>query len=956
MAVVPSTELSPTSQVRRGGPRSLVLTILGGFCAFAGIAFYLYSGRIDRGDSWAGVGDADRAFYIPRLVVDGSPTEWAKCPVVPFGYDTATERLLAGSTRVGWTEQGLALSIAASIRDPSAAALRPDGDQVDLFIDLRPEGARLERYEQGVYHIAVRPMADGKHASFLEIVPRNARLKRADLSACQGVFSPTPDGWTLELLIPWLTLGAKARHTGDWIPLSYRVTHLDLKTRAEVVGGSEDVEPKNRLQDAPMAFSPVLLSDERSIEMPEVCYRADETVINGAPCLQVNVIAPITDTLFAISQLHVDARSADTHEGARFRGSIGGKFWIATCRFPLRGLTPADRVLSVDLSVRDGSRTIWRRTARTICRASAATAQIESSVSDASINRLPDREKSMAYMLKACAIETADLLAFAPDGFRAPRRRLRALFDEHLYDRRIHLFLDFAADLAAGKRLAPHFPYVAFKSRIDGEWIPLKIVLPWNYTPDRRYGACIYLYGKAQHHSRADFIESDLAAITRSQYVGPLGDTISIIPYMRSDRSDELERETLEYIFQFVLPELHADPARVGVYGGSAGGAQALDLAVHHPDRFAWVLARAGDFGHYLNLPEGPTDELKNLLGCAVNLQSGDTDVDITSDNRELFERLKRIGIQVVYDELPDTKHQFAPLALPVSIQQHSLNLDPDAVSIAFTNPAYGTAFWISGQQVEHWGVAANIEARWSANELKVETSNVSRLIVRKKDGHFPEKLIVDSRPVPWRATSRDTAEIQVQKSDAGWTIGSDAGQHWKKIAGRCGPAAQIECGPLAIVYGTKSESYTPYLRERAFRIVRARIGPADDQLGTGQFRILSDVEAMTASLQGVNVWLIGSAQQNAYVAQLAHSLPVADDSARAITQFGSDSILSYLYPKTDDKVGYYYVEIGTSPTAYFLDCVPSAQADMSIRIATENGAVTLREASFDTFWNLPGR
>lgn len=909
---------------------------------------------------WDFVQQRDRAYYIPNVAVDGRVEEWSAVPEIIHGHDTLTEASLSAFVRLGWSEQGLLCAIRTnSPREPGAAETRDwTNESVDLYIDTRPYGARMERYETGVRHLSVKPGADPAHAAFTEILPKNVAhiLTHPSLSTCQAAFAAAANGWSCEILVPWEVLGVKPRSRGDWIAFSTRVKQVDPSTGFEYYAGAADVEPKNRLEDTPIAFSPVLLSDQRAGDDTAFTFHADETIIGGDPWLEIEVVAPIQNSTLSGAFLDLAVPEFAMQQRVAFRESIGGKYWIGLVRIPLRQVALNAETITSRLTVTDNRSKVWTRDVVTSCKVTRKLTEIDARLPKARIDALPPEKRGLVHLLKAGAEESARLLAFAPDGFRAPQRRFRSLFETGIYTRRIELFLNFGAAALAGKLDDSIFPLRAFQSEIDQEWLPVKVALPWNYDPNRRYPVCIYLYGKGQHRNRSEFMQGDLSAIAHSQFLARSGDSISIVPYQRNNAPHELERETLAYIFDRLLPTLPADRSRVGIYGGSAGAPQALGLAIRHPDKFAWVTSRGGDHSALLRECDGPHDGLmRNLLGSAINIQTGDTDGAITGVNQELLIHLQSIGVKVAYDELPATQHQFTPPSPPDLLTKNALPVDPDTVAVAFKNPDYGTTFWLAGDQLENWGESGRIQGNWTGEKLQIETANVRRLGVRRRPGGLPREVAIDAQKIDLSAAGNRHGELHFEKLDSSWRLVSRSSGRLGKNKGRSGPAWRIESAPLRIVYGTKSAKLAPLLRERAFRILSARLGGGDDQLGTGRFPIMSDTEALKAGWEGFNLWLIGSEAENLLVARIAESLPISSETSPLFQQFDPHTLMSYIYPLRGSKDGYCYVEIGNTPAAYFADCTPSSVADISIRTILVSGETRLHEASFDTWWKLPG-
>lgn len=918
------------------------------------VAVLAYSGRLAAGSTVPDssfIQPRDRAFRVEDVSVDGQLREWAACPPVLLGCDTLAEAHATGSIRTGWSERGLffAITVATVRAEPGSGAAAWTEGAIDLFIDVRPFSARKERYEPGVRHFSVKPSGCEGAASVADASPPNVNLPEVSRESCSAVFGSLADGWCAEVLVPWSELGIEPPSTGSWIAASATITQRDRVAGTTYTLGATDVEPRNRLDEVPLAISPVLLSGPPT-GPAEFQWRADEVVLAGTPWLEVEVVAPESSVPDG-AQLLVALPSLGLQDAAPFRISLGQRYRVATLRFPLVTPRAASELMTPTIAAKLGERVLFSLRPTVRCAVTHRFAAIEAQLAEAAIARLPATEAGVVSLLKACARETAAMLSYAPDDVRAPGRRFRSVFNPGIYDERIDLFLRFGTRILAEKRLPSDFPFRGFRSTADGEWIPVKFVLPWNYQPDASYPACIYLYGRGHHRNRADFVANDLQAMASGQYVPRLGTVISIVPFQRRESAFEMGGDSSSFIFQDLLPSLRADPSRIGIYGGSAGAPQAVEQALNHPDRFAWVTARAGKFSvlavQYEKLGGG---RLANLRPCAISLQAGDNDGTVTATNRELYSALRTSGVAVAYDEIPGARHQFTPLPPPDEIFNHVLTRDPDDVTLTFDTPEFGSAFWLNGEQLEKWGNEARMSGRWRDGNLAIETVNVKRLSVFRRASGAPRTIAIDgARIVPPAA---DAAVWRFEKRGGKWEARTVNIAGLMKTKGATGPADQVETRAVAIVYGTKSEAMAPILRERAFRVLKARLGPGEEQLAVGCCRILSDVEAAAADLSAFNLWLIGTARENLIVERLAAGLPYA--STLAADRYGADTLFSYVYPTGSGGNRYRYIEIGNSRAAYFTDCGLSGHADIIVRTVQSNGVVEKTEALFDTDWQ-PG-
>lgn len=891
----------------------------------------------------------------PRVTVDGNLKEWDGFPYQVFGANVLTESQESAIVYKAWDAQGVYFAVRTYCR-----AVRPEGpalsnDALDLFVDVRPRSERVERYEPGVAHLVIRPFAAESARRCEQIDSVGKAVSNPSFGDCLIGATKTEDGWAAECFIPWKIAAPFAPKVGEWLGLSLRVSHFDEAGGNNYAVGAINSTPDNKLEDTPIAFSPVLISPAPRGSEP-ISYRAEEVIIQGEPWLEIDAIAPVAEAKPGEFSMAVVASQAGVSVNARWVRSPSGRYWIVRERFRLS--VPKGSELAVDLATDLYSG--WKRTVTVPVRAAAEFHRIDESLPDKIIKNLAPTERDICFLLKACARESATLLATGSDGIRPPRRAIRSVYSPELYENKIELFVAQARSFIQGKKAGPEFPYRAWRSSIDGAMLPVKIVAPWSYDPARKYPARIILYGQGHHRNRAQFMESDLNAIANGQFHPFFGDWFSIVLFDRSSDDEDLEKEALEYFQTTLLRSLPIDEKRVSLYGGSQGASTALNLALHHPERFASIYSRAGKFNWLWALGGNSAKEpeiMRNLRHCPLYLIAGDTDGDVTESNRRLNSALSAMGIPCTYEELGDTRHNFTPWEPPADFLAHRLVVCPSDVEFTAFTPDYGKAYWLTADEFAEWGVPARLHGIRREGEVQVRTTNVSALTIDFRSFpplSFPLSLKIDDQEFSFRdKLPSSLLKFSRDKADSWISFVGDS-DGLRKRKNLSGPAKRIENAALAIVYGTVDPARSWYLRERAFKIVQERIGMRNDQLGVGSFEILSDVDAKTRNLQSMNLWLIGGPEENRVAASLSKALPSLDAlSNRSIASASPGRLTSYIYPSPLNPARYIYCESGTTIAAYFAGIMISPERDLCVQDILANGKIAKWTQDFDVTWQL---
>lgn len=896
------------------------------------------------------------------ITIDGNLSEWTGLPGVVDGCNTLLETRLCSSTTRGWCAKGILLGVEAMT--PGRPAGRSTDDSVDVFLDLRPPGARMERYEPGVYHITLHPFAENKSIALLEPYPTAPGPARpAPLPGVVAQAIVTSRGWTMEALIPWSSIGGFEPAVAKWIALTLRTNHKDPAANRTYSVGVEDIGSKNPPETAPIAFSPVRLIG--ASDMPEpFSYTAQEVVRSGKTWLDIEVIAPDSRALTESAQLKIEAPQLGWTSHQPLARSSAGYFRVATEHLPLSlAAVPA---LTINLAIPDAG---WARAKVVPLRVTDLLLGIERELPEGKIGSLPKREAAVVRMLKACAQEAAAMVATAPDGARPPQARLRSILTPGIYDSRRNLFVDAAKRFLNGAPLDPSFPFAAWQSDIDGQWIPVRIIYPWQFDPEKKYPARLFIFGSNQHRSRADFVEPDLRSAATGQLYPYFGDWFSIVLFNRTNDTDDLEREAYEHLWQRLIPSLPIDPHKVSVYGGSSGAATALQLALHFPDRFASVGLRAGNFRPVVPASaKEALEALEPLSPISFYVVAGAANGEVTSSNRYFARLLKYGHYKHIYEELPDTGHYFSPPATPAGIADSSAPFSPSHVAVVTTTPDYGAAYWLSLDAVENWGATAKLKGAIERGTLSISAQNVSRFAVDlSRLSTTPEiEAIVINDAATFKRLRQNPRTIGFEKARTAerWTLiesgaaANDGTLH--KRRGLAGPAWRLETRRVTVIYGTINPALTPVLRERAFRVVAERVGGGAKQSCVGDIRIVADAEFRPEGENQSNLWLIGGTAENEITRRMADRLPLVGALGTSYIQTyassAPDALLGYVYPSGLVPNSYVYVEQGNSARAYLMDVLPSPTHDISLQWQNEGGDLQLRADDFDAMWKIQRR
>lgn len=197
-----------------------------------------------------------------------------------------------------------------------------------------------------------------------------------------------------------------------------------------------------------------------------------------------------------------------------------------------------------------------------------------------------------------------------------------------------------------------------------GEPMPYRVYTPTKWDGKSKLPMVLVLHGNTRDHDyyfdRDENILAKLAEKHGYLVVCPMGYRPSagwgsMTARPGGDparvRQSELSEKDALHVLDLVTKEYNIDPARVYLFGHSAGGAGTWHLAQKYPEKWAAVAASAAA----TRADSYPFDRIKGLPVMVCH-GAKDDEVPVTT-SRNMVKAMKERGQEPVYLELPDATH-----------------------------------------------------------------------------------------------------------------------------------------------------------------------------------------------------------------------------------------------------------------------------------------------------------
>ena len=197
-----------------------------------------------------------------------------------------------------------------------------------------------------------------------------------------------------------------------------------------------------------------------------------------------------------------------------------------------------------------------------------------------------------------------------------------------------------------------HRSYVMEKT---GETIPFALFVPSSYDPAQPSPLMVSLHGAGRQYdwlmNYAGFL--DLAEHHGYVVVTPLGYTRrGGYGYRGDTEQDRRAEQDVMNVFALVTDELNIDENRVYLWGHSMGGAGTYYIASRYPDIWAGLAAVSGGRMRADYVDEQAIRHIPFLV-----IQGSDDQTVPASGARESVARMRELGMQHLYIEIPGGDH-----------------------------------------------------------------------------------------------------------------------------------------------------------------------------------------------------------------------------------------------------------------------------------------------------------
>ena len=188
-----------------------------------------------------------------------------------------------------------------------------------------------------------------------------------------------------------------------------------------------------------------------------------------------------------------------------------------------------------------------------------------------------------------------------------------------------------------------------------GETIPYALFVPSGYDPASAAPLMVSLHGAGRQY---DWLMNYAGFLDQAEHHGyvvvtPLGYTRrGGYGYRGDSEQDRRAEEDVMNVFRLVTDELNIDENRIYLWGHSMGGAGTYYLASRYPDVWAGLAAVAGGS---MNAGYVDAEAIRHIPFLVI--QGSDDRVVPTAGVRESVAKMRELGMQHLYIEIPGGDH-----------------------------------------------------------------------------------------------------------------------------------------------------------------------------------------------------------------------------------------------------------------------------------------------------------
>ncbi|MSV28288.1 MAG: hypothetical protein EXQ52_06025 [Bryobacterales bacterium] len=478
-------------------------------------------------------------------------------------------------------------------------------------------------------------------------------------------------------------------------------------------------------------------------------------------------------------------------------------------------------------------------------------------------------------------------------------------------------------------------PWVAQKGRkihgyyspLDGSVQPYGLTVPDSYDGSKPVRLYVWLHGRDQRLSEANFISRFPAPNNGVTYRTADVGQITLDAYGRWNNANHWagEVDVFEAIDE-VRSRYKIDPDRIILRGFSLGGAGAWHIALQSPDRFAAADIGAGTYPRRWQMPGFPPYQQatlriwENILEWSLNAfnipiaaHDGDNDTGVSGlppvpgeKSRGQLESSLRVRAQLEKEGFPSEgepnflRTKGTPSIFLISENTgHSVSpkvreqvdgflktwgdrgrVSPDRIRFVTFTTRYNRCYWVtaSGLEKHYERSEVNAERDEDRRKYRITTKNLSGLTLRETDR--AAAIMIDGQNLRVKAGPG----VHLEKQGAEWRL---ARKHagLRKTHALQGPIDDAFLDPFLLVRPT-GVPWNEAANRQALRIL-ARFDRVYARWYRAHPRIKDDKDVTEADFAKYNVALFGDPGSNRWIAKVQGKLPVA--WSREAVKVGSD-------------------------------------------------------------------
>ncbi len=416
----------------------------------------------------------------------------------------------------------------------------------------------------------------------------------------------------------------------------------------------------------------------------------------------------------------------------------------------------------------------------------------------------------------------------------------------------------------------------AYRSKIDGSLQPYGLVIPENYTPEKKWRMDTWFHGRNETLSEVNFIHDRL---TKPGEFTP-ADTIVIHLYGRYCNASKFAGEVDFFeAMEDAKKRYSIDPDRIIIRGFSMGGASAWQMGAHYPGLWAAVAPGAGfsETPEFLRMgpadvaaiPEwqrklwhlyNATDYAANFFNFPVIAYSGEKDGQ--KQAADIMARyMKQEGLELPHIIGPEMGHKYHPdskteldkrLAVIAAKGREEL---PAKIRFVTYTLRYNQMKWLIVDAIGHHWEPARVEGELSAGQIRLTTKNVDAFSL---DPRVVRPAVIDGQELK-------ASESYHRKGDR-WYTGKKLNG---KKAGLQGPIDDAFMDRFIVVKPSgASPAWVTAEMDRAIREWRKQF--------RGDAIVKMDHEITAEDIRSANLVLWGTPQSNSVYRKVAGKLPIA--------------------------------------------------------------------------------